>query len=135
RITALQRQRARVLEALAKGVSLDRVLLRLARHAERHRPGSSCTILTLDQAGERVASVVSLRHDTSLERAAGQPIAALAEPLSCCFGGAGPALIPQAGGTALWAMPMKAASGRLLGCLVLQLAGGASAQVPEPDGP
>src|SRR3546814_18969776 len=68
----LQRQRGLVLEALAKGLELDRVLLRMARYAERLRSGSRCTILALDQTGERVVSIVAPRRQDAAVAATGR---------------------------------------------------------------
>jgi PAS domain S-box-containing protein len=130
----LQRQRGLVLEALAKGIELDRVLLRMARYAERNRPGSRCTILTLDPAGERVVSTVAPRRQHAAVQATGWRVDALPEPFGCCLNGSTPELRAEAGGGALWTVPLQATSGRPLGCLILRLPGGAS-QVPDAEGP
>jgi len=134
RSTKLQRQRGLVLEALAKGIELDRVLLRMARYVERHHPGGRCTILTLDQSGTRVVSTVSPRRGDAAVAATGRAAAALPQPFSCCLAGGAPTLHSTSGGL-LWTVPLQATSGRPLGCLVLRLPGGTGAQAPDPEGP
>src|SRR3546814_11652013 len=81
----LQRQRGLVLEALAKGLELDRVLLRMARYAERLRSGSRCTILALDQTGERVVSIVAPRRQDAAVAATGRRIDAPPRPFAGCL--------------------------------------------------
>jgi PAS domain S-box-containing protein len=141
----LQRHRGLVLEALAKGVDLDRVLMRMVRFAERQRPGSRCSILTLDTAGERVVSTISppCRDRASgatdpasgAVEAAGRYVDELPEPFAGCLRDGVTSLYAEPGRDTVWATPLQAASGRLLGCLILRFSGAVPPRLPDAEGP
>jgi PAS domain S-box-containing protein len=135
RTERLQRQRGLILEALARGIDLDRVLLRMARFVERHRPGSHCTILTLDPSGERVASMVSPRRRTRDAGLVGRHIDKLPESYAQALGGDTAALLPGRKGGSLWSVPLSATAGHPLGCLLLAFPGGSPAHLPDAEGP
>ena len=135
RTERLQRQRGLILEALARGIDLDRVLLRMARFVERHRPGSHCTILTLDPSGERVASMVSPRRRTRDAGLVGRHIDKLPESYAQALGGDTAALLPGRMGGSLWSVPLSATAGHPLGCLLLAFPGGSPAHLPDAEGP
>ncbi len=131
----LQRHRGLVLEALAKGVDLDRVLMRMARFAERQRPGSRCSILTVDQAGQRVVSAVSPTHREGDFEATGRRVDELPEPVARCLGDGASTQCSEPAGETVWATPLRAANGRLLGCLVQRFSGTVPSSLPDPHGP
>ncbi len=131
----LQRQRGLTLEALARGIDLDRVLLRMARYVERHRPGCHCTIITLDAAGERVASAVAPHRGDSVAGLAGRRTEELPDYLAGSLRGGAAALRQGPGGTALWSTPLQAASGAPLGCLLVTFPGGTPMRQADPEGP
>ncbi|WP_340118893.1 PAS domain-containing sensor histidine kinase [Pelagibius sp. 7325] len=135
RAEQLQRQRGLVLEALAKGIVLQRVLLRMARFAERHRLADRCMIVTLDPAGERVAAVIAPRRRETGAVFAGRRVEDLPEFFSRCLHGRGAHVSAVRGEEALWAVPLQATSGRPLGWFVLGFAGGLPAQLPDAEGP
>ena len=135
RAERLQRQRGLVLEALARGTALQRVLLRMARFAERDRPSARCIVVVLDPTGSRVNAVVSPRPGDSCGAMAGRPLAELPAFLADCLKGSRPVVSARAGEEARWAVPLRSASGRPLGCFILCLPSGLSGQLPEADGP
>src|SRR3546814_5888230 len=81
----------------------------MARYAERLRSGSRCTILALDQTGERVVSIVAPRRQDAAVAATGRRIDALPRPFAGCLRSGLPALHPAPDG-ALWIAPLLARS-------------------------
>jgi len=133
RAERLQRQRGLVLEALAKGIDLKRVLLRMARFAERHRLADRCMIVTLDPAGERVAAVIAPRRRDTGAVFVGRRVKDLPAFFARSLDGRGPCTSAVRGEEALWAVPLQATSGRPLGWFVLGFSGGLPAQLPDAE--
>ncbi len=129
----VQRQRGLVLEALTRGVRLQRVLLRIARYVERHHPGVPCTIVMLDTTGEQVAACVSPQQEYGGLR--GRPVQALPGLIAESLQSDGPLMRPAAGGGSVWSVPISATSGRLLGCIILRFPTGLKVREPVPEGP
>ncbi len=135
RFERLQRERGLVLEILAKGVDIDRVLLRVAYFAERHRPGSVCTILKLDSSGEHVAAAISPHRRNIPHQINGQRVDALAGHFAASLSAKAPSLHAVPGGGTAWSTPLYATSGCLLGSLILKFAKGVQVHLPDGDGP
>jgi len=143
RAERLQRQRGLILEALARGIELERVLRRMAGFVERHRPGSLCTIVILDPSGERVSAVASPRRAPPEAAFVGRHIDKLPKPYAQSLAAAAPQLRAGGrgseargeGGGVLWTVPLIATGGRSLGCLFLAFPGGMPAHPPDLDGP
>ncbi|MEO3430274.1 ATP-binding protein [Pelagibius sp. CAU 1746] len=131
----LQRQRGMVLEALARGVGLERVLLRIARSVETHQPGALCSILILDPRGDKVAACVAPQDRRGSPCPVDCPVEALPQLFAKSLAAAGPSAISVDADGAVWSLPLRATSGRLLGCLVLQFLGTQQVRAPDSDGP
>ena len=131
----LQRQRGLVLEALTRGVRLERVLLRIACYVERHRGGALCSIVILDPAGETVAACVSPRpHHTDVD-VVGQPVGALPLLRAAHLEAGDTSLRGLADGSSVWSAPLQATSGTPLGCMLLRFPPGSKVRPPTAEGP
>jgi len=127
----LQRERGRVLEALTRGISLERVLLRVARYVERHRPGLDCIIVTLDETTEAIALCIAPGGCEDCDWLGGTPVADLPAPYAGIMKARQPIIGTSDGARAFWSTPLLATSGQLLGALILRCRSGAAVGPPD----
>jgi PAS domain S-box-containing protein len=128
----LQRERGRVLESLTRGVQLERVLLRIARYVERHRPGIDCIILTLNEAASEISLCVAPGGCEDCEWLGGMAVADLPVPYAGIMKARQPIIGTSEGARAFWSTPLLATSGQVLGALVLRCRSGAAVAPPDP---
>ncbi|MEQ8356975.1 MAG: ATP-binding protein [Kiloniellaceae bacterium] len=131
----LQRQRGLVLEALTRGVDLDRVLLRIARFVERHRQDAFCAIVTLDPSAEKVAACIAQKEAAAWLDPVGQPVATLPAFYAELLRTGKPSRRRAQDGTIFWSTPLQASSGSSLGSLIVRCPPGVRFRPPDPEGP
>ena len=110
----LQRQRSHVLEDLAKGVLLEKVLHTIAAFAEEHHKSGRCTILLMNPSGRRVVDVIATTGGPEaeyLQRTPGQ----LPDSIAAALRGDMPSVVDSCDEGWTLTLPLRATTGIVQG--------------------